>query len=127
MEVQENKYGFDEVVDTLADAIEVATGFEEKLKDGLQFTDSFEIVEQYPKIVEIYTDRKIFIQQFNDLTTEETDQAVALIAERTGKADGFIRKYAIKSLNLAARVYRLGKHVFDEFEDIREELKTFAA
>ena len=127
MEVQENKFGFDEVVDTFSDAIEVATGFEKKLKDGLQFTDTFEIVTQYPKIVEIYNDRKVFAQQFTDLTPEETDKAVEQIAERTGKDEGFVRKYAIKSLNLAARVYRLGKYVISEFEEIRDEVKNFAA
>lgn len=126
MQKQENKYGFDEVVDTFSDAIEVATGFEGKLKDGIQFTDSFELVEQYPKMVEMYNDRKIFAQQLADLTPEETDQAVAQIAERTQKDEGFVRKYAIKSLNLAARIYRLGRHVIDEFQDIREELKNFA-
>lgn len=126
MQKQENKYGFDEVVDTFSDAIEVATGFEGKLKDGIQFTDSFELVEQYPKMVEMYNDRKIFAQQLADLTPEETDQVVAQIAERTQKDEGFVRKYAIKSLNLAARIYRLGRHVIDEFQDIREELKNFA-
>jgi len=97
---------FDEVVDTIADAFDCEQIAQEALKDGFQFTDSFQIIRIYPKLKEIFDDRKIFIAQFFDLDTKETELVVKQVGIRIGVEDGNVVKARIyQVLNNLSKTY----------------------
>lgn len=124
------KYGFDEVVDTLSDAIEVTQAFEEKLptEPGSIIEKAmpivFELVEQWPKLKEIYTDREVFWQQFKDLDAAESAAAVDQIADRVGLESSVVADKALRALNLAATVYETWEFAQKRFAMIRDEAKA---
>ena len=104
---KENKYGFSEVVDTISDAIEFADKVEKALIDGFQVTDLLVLVQEFPRLKEIYQDRKTFLQEFKDLTAAESEQALAQIAKRTGISAGIVRTKSLAALDLAYEVQAL--------------------
>jgi hypothetical protein len=53
-----NQYGYDEVVDTLGDSIEIYRLIKEPLQDGLQFTDILDLYRAYPRALEVFNDRQ---------------------------------------------------------------------
>lgn len=121
------KYGFDEVVDTLADAIEIAQDFAEKMPtgDGSVIEKAmpilFELVEQWPKLKEIYEDRETFWQQFKDLDAAESAAAVDQIGERVGLDGNAVIDKALRSLNLAAIIYETFEYNKKRFALIKDE------
>lgn len=120
----ENELGFDEVVDTISDAIEFGSFVEERLSDGLGFDDAIALIPQYPKLQEIYDDRKIFAAQFLDLTSAEAQEAVSLISARVGKDEGYVREKGVKAVKLTARAFNLYTYAKNEalgiYADARE-------
>lgn len=77
-----NEFPHNEVVDTLGDLFDVYDIGKRQLKDGFQFTDTFAVIEIYPKLKEVYDDRRVFVQQFLDLTPEESSKVVVELAQR---------------------------------------------
>lgn len=115
--------GYDEVVDTIADALEFLDWCEDRLEDGAGFDDAIALVGQYPKLQEIYEDRKTFAAQFLDLDANETQAAVRDIAKRVGKEEDVVRTKGIQALQIADRTFRLYHYAKGEgiaiFEDAR--------
>ena len=104
---KENKYGYAEVVDTISDAIEFGDKAEKALSDGFQVTDLLVMVQEFPRLKEIYQDRKTFLLEFKDLTAAESEQALAQIAKRTGISIGIVRTKSLAALDLAYEVQAL--------------------
>jgi hypothetical protein len=104
---KENKYGFAEVVDTISDAIEFGDKVEKALKDGFQVTDLMILVAEFPRLKEIYQDRKTFLTEFKDLIAAESEQALAQISKRTGLSGGVVRTKSLAALDLAYEVQAL--------------------
>jgi len=121
------EYGFEEVVDTLSDAIEVTQAFAEKIpgSDGSLIEKAmpivFELVEQWPTLKEIYEDRDIFWTQFKDLDAAESAAAVDQIAERVGLDGDVVADKALSALNLAATIYETFEFAKKRFALIRDE------
>ena len=98
-----NTLGFDEVVDTLDDALVVTEKVHAAVSDGIGLTDIGTLIEITPRLNEIRQDADTFAQQFADLTPEESqDVADQLVARRSGSADVIVQK-ALAGLQLAAR------------------------
>lgn len=98
-----NTLGFDEVVDTLDDALVVTEKVHAAVSDGIGLTDIGTLIEITPRLNEIRQDADTFAQQFADLTPEESDEvAQQLVARRGGSADVIVQK-ALAGLQLAAR------------------------
>lgn len=98
-----NTLGFDEVVDTLDDALVVTEKVHAAVSDGIGLTDIGTLIEITPRLNEIRQDADTFAQQFADLTPEESqDVADQLVARRGGSADVIVQK-ALAGLQLAAR------------------------
>lgn len=125
--VGSNKYGYDEIVDSSVKVISMTRDFHQALADGVQITDAMVIWKQYPNIQSVVNDRKIFAQQFGDLTPDEAQAAYAEIAEKTGLPVSGIDRVILTSLKVASRTYRLVDHVIDEGSDIIEDLKGMFA
>lgn len=120
---KENKYGYAEVVDTISDAIEFAEKAEKALSDGFQVTDLMVMVTEFPKLKEIYNDRKTFLLEFKDLTPAESEQALAQIAKRTGLATGIVRTKSMVALDLAYEVQALIEDTITRAKRIVEKSK----
>lgn len=118
--------GFDEVVDTLDDALVVAEKVHAAVSDGIGFSDIGALIEITPRLNEIKNDADTFAAQFADLTPEESEQvALQLVARRGGSKDQIVQK-ALSGLsiasewhgevarvaNLTARTIEWGKGVF---------------
>lgn len=106
MQPEENVLGFDEVVDTASDAIEVATTIRRALADGLDLTDVGAVFSAAPRLAEIYRDRNLFLAQVADLTPEESVQAAAVIAARTDVPNDRVLEKAHEALFLLARTHQ---------------------
>lgn len=114
-----NKLGFDEVVDTLVDAIEVGLTLGEAAKDGIQIDDAFVLLGQAKNIEEIYRDAPIAWAQFKDLTPEESKLAAEQIAERLNAEPGTVKDVIRQSVSLVTRGYALVSDVIafaDQFK-----------
>lgn len=103
---KENLLGYDEVVDTAADAIEAAQAIREALADGLDLSDVGAVFKAAPRLVEIYRDRNTFVAQLADLTPEESLLAAAAIAERTNIPNDRVLEKANEALFLLARTHQ---------------------
>jgi hypothetical protein len=121
-----NNLPYDEVVDTFADGIEIYRKIRTPLNDGLQFTDILAVYDAYPQTVEIYNDRKVFLEQFLDLTPEESVLVMDEVAERTGTPRDNVEAVAFKSLRVASRTYRLVRHNLEEGKEILLDIKEIA-
>ena len=97
-----NTLGFDEVVDTLGDALEIVEQVHDAVKDGLQITDLVTLFSVAPKVNEIRKDAAVFAAQLQDLTPGESEQAAIQLAARSGQSqDGIVQK-GVVALHLAA-------------------------
>lgn len=123
------KLGFDEVVDTLADAIEIADAFEKQVKDldGSLIEKAIPImlslVTEYPKMSEIYNDRLVFAAEFRDLDAIEAEQVIKKVSERVGQEFGFVADKALRALNLSSFIYSTVQDLIGRFEYVKEEAK----
>lgn len=97
-----NTLGFDEVVDSLGDALTVTEKVHAALADGIGVTDIGTIFQITPLLNEIIRDRDTFVAQFADLTPEESQAvAEALVLQHGGSADVIVQK-ALAALDLAS-------------------------
>lgn len=118
-----NNLGYDEVADTIGDAIEVITGFESRLSDGFQFTDLFQLVDEWPKLMEIYKDRRLFFEQFKDLDAAESAAVIDIVADRVGQDSGWVADKALRVLNLASFLYETVDIALKRFDYAKDEVK----
>lgn len=121
--VKGEELGINEVVDSLTSALKFVDVIEDQLDDGFQLTDLLAISMQYSLLLDIYNNRKLFAAQFIDLTAQEAQEVVKLVAERTGKEEGFIKEKAVPALRIAARAYALIDYSIKEVTVIVAEAK----
>jgi len=117
------KLGYDEVADTIGDAIEVITAFESRLSDGFQFTDLFQVVDEWPTLMEIYKDRRVFFEQFKDLDAAESTAVIDIVADRVGQDSGWVADKALRVLNLASFLYETVDIALTRFDYVTDEVK----
>lgn len=99
---------YSEVVDSIADGLEVIIIAEEYLGDGFQWTDILGGVEAQPKVSEIINDAETFWEQFQKLNPETAIAATLEARQRiinSGKTFGKVSGFVIKSLYLSATTY----------------------
>lgn len=98
-----NTLGFDEVVDTLDDALGVVEKVESALADGIGLGDIGVLFEITPRLNEIKNDAGAFAAQFADLTPEESEEVAAQLVARRGGSPSVVVDKALGALHLAAR------------------------
>jgi len=123
----ENELGFDEVVDTISDAIRFGSFIEERLSDGVGFDDAIALIPQYPVLQEMYDDRKLFAAELLDLTNEEASEAVKEIAAKVGEDEGFVREKGVKFVRLAARAFNLYTYAKNEVIGLYADAKDLVS
>ena len=104
MQVQEN-LGVDEVIDTLADALEITEQIHNAVKDGIQITDAGVLFSIAPKAAEIRRDWPVFKAQLADMDSFEADDVAAGLQTRLGRSEDNIVQVALGGLQLAAEWY----------------------
>lgn len=120
IEVNGNTLGFDEVVDTLDDALVVVEKVQAALADGIGLSDIGTLIDITPRLNEIRNDADTFAEQFADLTPEETEQvANQLVARRGGSSSTIVRK-ALAAVTLASRWHAIVTEVIDLTEETVE-------
>ncbi len=103
IEVNGNTLGFDEVVDTLDDALVVVEKVQAALADGVGLGDIGVLFEITPRLNEIRNDAATFAAQFTDLTPEESEEVAVQLAARRGGSPSNIVEKALGAVQLAAR------------------------
>ena len=114
-----NNLPYFEVVDTFADAVEVAQIVEERLRDGADFGDLIGIYSAYPRLLEIYQDRKTFWAQFTDLTVEESVLVYEELADRFGQDRDQIESFVLGAYDVASETYALVDYNIRAVQSIR--------
>ncbi len=115
-----NELGFDEVVDTLCDAVEAGEQLYLAAKDGFQIGDIATLLTVAPKAQEIARDGKTAYAQFVDLNPDESDEAVEKIATRLNLAQSGIRSKIQTGLRLVTRAYRQVDQAIELVGDFKE-------
>ncbi len=122
-----NKYGFSEVVDTLADSIAVYRIIKEPLADGFQLPDLLALYQAYPLLLEIYNDRTVFLQELLDLTPEEAKIVLDQLSQRTGVPRDNVERVALQALSISTRAYGLVFNTLAEIQALRKEIDILLA
>lgn len=125
LQVGSTELGFDEVVDTLNDALDVTDDFERALKDGAQPTDLLVIINNYGKLKEIAQDFPVFWAQVKDLDSEEADAVYKELANRRGEDVETISAKVVAAIRRVLRTYRFGHYVLGEGKAILEDWQLF--
>ncbi len=112
--------GFDEVVDTLDDALGCTEQIHEAVKDGIGLSDIGTLISVTPRLNEIRQDAATFAAQVQDLTPDESAEvARQLVARRGGSADNIVQK-ALAAVTLATRWHNAIDTVVDLVQDSAE-------
>lgn len=99
---------YDEVVDSIADVIEIGIKIDAAIRDGLQFEDLLVALELKPRVEEVIDDVKVFADQFSKLSPATALAAVAAVETRIigqGKTIGKATRFILDVLNKAAGTY----------------------
>lgn len=127
----QEELGYNELADTVADLLEIADDIIEATNDGLQAIDALVIWQNFPKIKEIYDDRKQAIAELTNLTGEEAIAVGEILAIRLKQPATVIVEKITAALKLTSRTYRFGEYTFLEgkallmdWKDLYANLKT---
>lgn len=101
----QNNLGYDQIIDTAVDVIDVAKAVQEAFADGIDITDAVTLFRVAPRIGEIYNDRNLFVAQLKDLTPEEGIMAAVDISARTNVPGDLVFEKVNEALMLLARTY----------------------
>lgn len=125
IEVNGNALGFDEVVDTLDDALIVVEKVSEAIADGIGLSDIGTLIDITPRLNEIRKDAPVFAEQIADLQAEESDLvAQQLVARRGGSTSNIIQK-SLAALTLASRWHGTVAEVVDLTQETIAFAKSF--
>lgn len=125
LQVGGSELGFDEVVDTLNDALDVTDDFSRALHDGAQYTDLLVVVNNFGRLKEIANDFPVFWAQLKDLDAQEADAVYDELAKRRGESLETVAGKAVAALRRVLRTYRFANYVLAEGEEILEDWKLF--
>lgn len=118
---QENSLGIDALVDLAVDAIEVGREVAPALRDGLQLTDTFVVINNFGRLQRVGKNAKQAWAEIKDLTGQEAEQAAMEISVRAHlDNDGTVLRKVGTALRLAARTYRQVETTIDLVEDWKE-------
>ena len=91
---------FDEVTDSLRDVITVVAIVEKELADGFQWADVFALLQVQPIVNEIIRDVSIFVEQFLQLSPQNSVTAVIQARQMFLAAGGVLGKASTFILRL---------------------------
>lgn len=108
---------YEEVTDSIADAIEGGIILEKALGDGFQITDILAVVELQPKVQEIINDYPIFLQQFLQLKPDTAAKALSDAVARirnSGKVLGKVTTFLVGFLENLTKTYAFGNETYEK-------------
>ncbi len=100
-----NELGFDELVDTAADVVELTVKVVDAVKDGIQLNDAFLLLAEAKNIEEIVRDAPKALAELKDLTPDEAELASGALADRLNADPGSVIDIVEQSINLLTRGY----------------------
>lgn len=113
-----NNLGYDEVIDTLADGIEVYADIEKALGDGIGAEDLIVVWQNLDEFRDIYTSFSTAYAQFKDLTPEEATAVAEGISARTARLGTVTVEKINATMRLLARTYRYIDYILEEGKDL---------
>lgn len=120
-----NEFGFDEVVDTLCDIVEVGDQAIKPFADGFQLLpDIVALTPLFPRIQEIVMDAPLAWKQFKDLTVEESNTVQERVAARLDLSNDIVEEKIKSAIRILTRVYSLLAVIMAEFKAIKKDLET---
>lgn len=106
---------YDEVVDTIADVLEVGFILEQNLSDGFQIRDLLSAISIQPTVNEVIDDFPVFADQFMKLNGETAQSAIAAVRQRildSGGPLGPVTKRILTALTAASKSYDFAIHTY---------------
>lgn len=123
-----NELGTESIIEVAVGALEVGADLAAALKDGVQLSDAFVILQDLPKLSRIGANAKQAWAELKDLTGQEADDAVTQIAIRANLPDDGTALAKIgKALRLVSRTYRQVENTIALVEDWGELFDKKAA
>lgn len=113
-----NELGYKELVDTVADVIDLATKLGETFADGIQLSDAFVLLAEAQNIEEIYKDFPTAWAELKDLDPDEAKLAMDELAARLNAPEGSIIDIVEEGFGLVTKGYLF-------FADARAFVKKF--
>jgi len=100
--------GYDEVVDTICDVIDLGKNVKNVFADGFQLIpDLIALTPEFFKVQEIMADAPMAIQQLKNLSVEEAKKAHAEIAKRTGLHGDKVVDAVTKGFGIIVELYEV--------------------
>lgn len=122
---QTSSYG--EVVDTIADILEIGMSVEKELQDGFQVTDLFAIIPETPTIKEVVNDFPVFAAEFVQLDPVTATKAIDEAANRiylNGNPGKVVEKI-LEALQLLAESYGFAFKTYARGNELLLRYKSF--
>ena len=120
--------GYEEVSDSVFDALRFGILIEKELGDGFQYQDFFALLAAQPIIEEIYKDANQFWAEFIKLDGEAAEDAVTLARVKLRDAGLSLGKVTLKILEvlyLAAKAFSLGEEAFSKGKVLKGDFEKF--
>lgn len=99
--------GYDEVVDTLGDALQVAEVVHDAVQDGVVLSDIAALFTITPLLNEIRLDFPKFKAQLADMTPDESQRVAIELVNRHGGSPSTIVQKALDAVDLASRWHQV--------------------
>ena len=96
--------GYQELVDTFCDIVELAEKLGAALEDGVQIEDAFVILAEAAKITELIKDAPAAFSELKDLTAQESLEVEKAISQRLGSTTN-VRTKINTAVGLLTRCY----------------------
>jgi hypothetical protein len=100
--------GYDEVVDTICDVIDLGKNVKSVFADGFQvIPDLIALTPEFFKVQEIIGDAPLAINQLKNLSVEEAKKAHEAIAKRTGVAQDKVVSTVTGAFGIIVELYEV--------------------
>lgn len=119
--------GYDEVVDTICDVIDLGKNVRNVFADGFQvIPDLIALTPEFFKVQEIMADAPMAIQQLKNLSVDEAKKAHAEIAKRTGLHEDKVVDAVTKGFGIIVELYEVFAWNQAKFFAIKQKVQDLA-
>ena len=119
--------GYDEVVDTICDVIDLGKNVKNVFADGFQvIPDLIALTPEFFKVQEIISDAPMAINQLKNLGVEEAKKAHAEISKRTGVAQDKVVDTVTKGFGIIVELYEVFDWNQAKFFSIKQKVQDLA-
>lgn len=118
-----NQLGTENLQRALVSSIQIKRKIAGPLADGFQIPDLLAIYEAYPLAKGVFDNRQDIVDEFLDLTPQESVDVLNYVAAETGEPRDSVETVAIQSFRVASRVYNLVDYNIREAKGIYQDIQ----